>query len=334
MNVLSNVDLDRSNIRMLFCDPWYQMIARLTETIVNGSYDFFCMKKFSPALMPVTTGTVSSPMGLGSDSSPVKISLFDQETYLADSMQFQLEYMTRFSQHGAWYIMPTFRGEDPDERHLNQFFHIEAEMHGDLDDVMDLVEEFIFFLSRKIAEKHEGQLRSLIGDMSHFDALFRLSQIPRMSFAEFEKKYGHRDAYFSRLGNGTRTISREGELALLNLMGGVAWITHLPHLTVPFYQAKESTSEYALCADFLMGIGEIVGCGQRHSSYLEVMEALHKHSVEAQEYAWYLAMKKDFPLQTAGFGLGLERLLLWVLRHKDIRDIPLFQRLKGKMIYP
>lgn len=64
-------------------------------------------------------------------------------------MQFLLEYSLRFENSGVFYLMPTFRGEDTDERHLSQFYHAESEIIGDLSDVMFLCEEYVKFLSKK-----------------------------------------------------------------------------------------------------------------------------------------------------------------------------------------
>src|SRR5262245_31653023 len=74
---------------------WYRLVFRMCAQFVHSTNDFFRSEGYSPALMPITCGSVSSPMGLGSDSLPVSIDLFGKQTYLADSMQFQLEYMLR-----------------------------------------------------------------------------------------------------------------------------------------------------------------------------------------------------------------------------------------------
>src|SRR6185437_14349027 len=92
-------------------DPWYRMITAINASIVETTADFYRGRGVSPALMPVTVSSVSSPMGLGSDSQPVQIDLQGDRTYLADSMQFQLEFILRHGLAGAYYIMPTFRGE-------------------------------------------------------------------------------------------------------------------------------------------------------------------------------------------------------------------------------
>jgi len=68
-------------------------------------------------------------MGLGSDSEPVHVSLLSQDTFLADSMQFAPEYFLCIQDGvpGVYYLNTSFRGEDPDSMHLNQFFHVECE---------------------------------------------------------------------------------------------------------------------------------------------------------------------------------------------------------------
>ena len=96
-----------------------------------------------PVLLPSdssTTNTVSSPMGLGSDSEPVFVNILGQDVYLADSMQFVLEYFLRFQENlpGTYYISTSFRGEDPDATHLYKFYHVECELLGDMDKAIQI----------------------------------------------------------------------------------------------------------------------------------------------------------------------------------------------------
>ena len=123
-------------------------------------------------------------------------------------------------------------------------------------------------------------------------------------------------------------ITRKGEAALIEKFGGAVWLTHPPHLSVPFYQRRD-THGRAECADLLLGIGEAVGCGARHVGGDEVRAALHAHEIEPDEYQWYVEMKERHPLATAGFGLGIERYVLWLLKHDDIRDLHVMPRIKG-----
>ncbi|HHJ7889252.1 TPA: amino acid--tRNA ligase-related protein, partial [Streptococcus pyogenes] len=110
-------------------------------------------------------------MGLGSDSLPVKISLFDVDTYLADSMQFHLEYILRlFPKSGVHYLMPTFRGEAVDHRHLSQFYHSECEIEGDLHYVMNLVDRYIKFLVSEILRECRDSIFAITKDVSHLES--------------------------------------------------------------------------------------------------------------------------------------------------------------------
>jgi asparaginyl-tRNA synthetase len=324
---------DKDHFEQALCSPWYREIGALVATFVGATHRFFEEEGVFPALMPITCQSVSSPMGLGSDSLPVDVDLFGKKTYLADSMQFQLEYMLRQGIPGAWYIMPTFRGEEPDSRHLNQFFHSEAEIVGGFEDVLVLVERYIRYLSKAVLQHHADRLKSI--GTEHIEALVENSKFPRLGHDEALEMLASDERFTSRVnGCAERTITAVGEQELIRRAGGMVWVTNPPARTVPFYQATDAAGTTALAADLLLGIGEVVGCGERHANKVKTLEALFEHGVEPTEYAWYLEMKRQYPMQTAGFGLGIERFLLWVLKHDDIRDMHIFTRLRHKQSAP
>ena len=317
-------------------DPWYRQLIALQDLIQTETCRFYHSKNITTMHLPITTGSISSPMGRGSDSSPVKISLFGQETYLADSMQFLLEYGCRMTDHGCYYIMPSFRGEQADSRHLCQFYHSEAEIPGTLEDIMNLAEEYVRFLAAAILEKQGDTLKASIGDIRHIQQVAGTSPFPRITFDEaealFQRLYPDSWRSYILYEDGYRNISREAEAALIAHFNGPVWLTHYDELTVPFYQKSENG--VAKNADLLMGIGETIGCGQRHETHTQVLEALARHQVAAEEYGWYLEMKRAFPLQTAGFGMGIERFLMWVLKATDIRNFQICPRFNGINILP
>jgi aspartyl/asparaginyl-tRNA synthetase len=312
----------------------YKTLNKLYSDFVVYTHEFYKEKNISPVLLPITCGSISSPMGLGSDSLPVKVNLFGCDTYLADSMQFQLEYMLRFDCEGVYYIMPTFRGEDPDERHLNQFFHSEAEILGNLSDVINLIEKYFKFITEKIFITRTKELKDLMGNFVHIENILSMDTFPQISYKEATRILGENPIYYSKLPGNIVTISYKGEQKLIQEFKGVVWLTHLPSKAVPFYQAFDEDKSYARCADLLIGIGEVVGCGERHETYEQVKESLTLHHVSEEEYGWYIEMKKQYPMKTSGFGLGLERYLLWLLKHNDIRDMHIINRLKGELSIP
>ena len=315
----------------IFCERKV-LINKVIGKTIETCYEYFKSINYLPTITPITTNSVSSPMGKGSDSLPVQINLFDQDTYLADSMQFNLEYLLRLYSPGVWYIMPTFRGEDPDETHLNQFIHIESELVGDLAKVMEVVEQLVKKIVNTIlVEKLCDQISN-----KYLKDFQKIIKFERVTFQEFKKNFPF-EKYpnlFKSFSDGSLAISREGEIQLSKFVGGPCWLTNPEYSTVPFYQAKLPGTKYALSADLILDGCEIAGCGQRWVSDKETLNALLEHDVQPEPYQWYLNLKRDCPLQTSGFGIGLERLMAWVLQEKDIRNIPLFSRLKSHVSYP
>ena len=314
--------------------PWYKFLVRLQNFITTETMKFYEKKGIITMHLPVTTGSISSPMGRGSDSLPVKINLEGVNTYLADSMQFLLEYGCRLNQNGVYYVMPSFRGEKADNRHLCQFYHSEAEIPGSLDDVMNLVDEYIKHLSCELLKQFDNELQEKVGDISHIEKIAKFNGLfPRITFDEAEEilKKIHPDTIseYIEYNYGWRNITRKGELELLKHYKGLVWVTHYDALAVPFYQALDENGKTCKNADLMLGIGETVGCGERHKNYAELIEALKYHQVDSGEYSWYIEMKKRHPIQTAGFGMGIERFLMWVLKCDDIRNLQICLRFNG-----
>lgn len=317
-------------------NPWYKILVKLENLISIETMKFYEQKGIITMHLPVTTGSISSPMGRGSDSSPVKVNLCGIDTYLADSMQFLLEYGCRLNDEGVYYVMPSFRGEKADERHLCQFYHSEAEIPGRLEDVMKLVDDYIVYLAKKIIEQLGKELKEEIGDISHIETIANYNKpFPKITFDEAEAKlkelYPTNITEYIEYNDGWRNITRKAEQELIKIYGGIIWITNYDDLAVPFYQKLDDKIKGTTRnADLLMGIGETVGCGERHQNDKELLEALKRHEVSEDEYKWYINLKKEFPLQTAGFGLGTERFLMWVLKAKDIRNMQLLLRHNGE----
>jgi aspartyl/asparaginyl-tRNA synthetase len=182
----------------------------------------------------------------------------------------------------------------------------------------------------------EGLIREIVHHLhvqkciegSHIDAFLALDQIPKISMEEALYLCTELEGTSKKILPGVYALTKEGEQYLTtHVFKGPVWVTHLPRMSVPFYQAFEK--ETALCADLLMGSGEVVGCGERITDPRLIIQSLRDHQVDWEDYAWYIKMKAEKSLRTSGFGMGIERFLLWLFDHNDIRDIPIFPRLKG-----
>jgi asparaginyl-tRNA synthetase len=314
--------------------PWYRLLAELVDVVARGTIEFAHARGLKLLYLPVTSRTVTCPSGLGSDSEPVPVTVEGVETYLQDSMQFSLEYACRLAPQGTFTISPSFRGEQPDTTHLSQFLHSEAEIPGGLEGLIEYVESYVRFVSERILESMASQLHAAIGDVSHIERMVTNPMFERLSFDECVRVIGG-DCFLVRNEGDWRTLTRAGERRVLDRVGEFVWVTHFDHMAVPFYQAfsAEDPSK-AANADLLFGLGEIVGSGERHASGDEVRHGLALHKVPEHDYSWYIRMKDAMPMRTSGFGMGTERYLMWVLKHDDIRDIPLISRVDEESIWP
>jgi asparaginyl-tRNA synthetase len=314
--------------------PWYRLVAGLQDTFTRATFDYAHLRGLRALHFPITTRTVTCPSGLGSDAAPVRVAVNGVDTYLADSMQFMLEYGCRLFEDGCHCILPSFRADRADTSHLGQFVHAEAEIPGDLDALIDYVTGYIRHLAIAILDQHEGDLMGLRGSCAHLPAATGPEAFSRIDFGEAVQLLDANPRYVTR-SHGARLLTRAGEQRLIELLGPFVWVTHFDSLAVPFYHAccPEDPSK-AINADLLFGMGEIVGAGQRHRDGGEVRAGLAVRGVAESDYDWYCRMKDRWPMLTCGFGLGVDRFLLWVLDHGDIRDLPLVSRIDETKAWP
>ena len=302
--------------------------------IVNSTTTFYREKDIKTLLFPTTTLNVSSPMGLGSDSTPVGIILDNQKAYLSDSMQFLLEYSCRFFNKGCYSIMPCYRGEIPDNRHLSQFFQSEVEIPGKMDNAIDLAESYIKYLSRDIIREFGYRILKFNNNLEHVERLISCNSFPRIKFNDALKYLNKNEFYHDKKSN-YRILTIEGEQKLMDRFNGFVWITHFDHLSMPFYQAFNGiNNSVAKSADLLLGMGELIGLGERHINGNNLKKALKLHKIRFKEYNWYIELKHKYPMKTSGFGMGIERYLCWIMKHDDIRNCQLFLRFKNKNAQP
>ncbi|HEX6977427.1 MAG TPA: amino acid--tRNA ligase-related protein [Patescibacteria group bacterium] len=295
------------------------------------------------------TSSVSSPMGPGSDSEAVRLKLGELDTFLVDSSQFGFEPILLNNIKKLYCYLPSMRGEDPNKRHLNQFFHCEAEIVGELKDLRPQIEGYVKFLSETLllmpnildllTTNSKVSFKKL-NDLSKADKLKEISLDEAIKLLE--------DAGFGEFVNKTEhgsDVTSRGELKLMELLktGTPIWIKSFDRDRVPFYQSPDSNNENkAINADLLFPAivdssfgGEIVGSGQRQNNPEEMYESLRRQGLDSKPYEWYINLRRLPNYKTtSGFGLGVERFIAWALCRDDIKDVILYPRLKNVLSYP
>jgi len=292
------------------------------------------------------TPSASSPMGPGSDSEVISIQFGKYHTNLTDSSQFGFEPLM-FHLDKAYCYLPSMRGENPDARHLNQFFHCEAEIVGTLDDLLPFVEGYVRALTKTLVA-----LSPLIEIMSLdfsktqqvLQNIINAKSFNKKTFDEVYPLLQENPSYHS-ISNFGRNITNSGEVALAQAMGDglPMWLSNYDRDTVAFYQKPNpKNTDSVINADLIFAPiieggfgGEIVGSGQRQDNSKEMIESLKRQAVDIEPYEWYINLREQSNYKiTSGFGLGIERFIAWALGYSDIKDVIHYPRLKNMKTLP
>jgi asparaginyl-tRNA synthetase len=314
--------------------------------------DFFWIKKMYAQNLDLfmLTPSVSSPMGPGSDSEAIEIQFGNNKTFLVDSSQFGFEPVLMNNFEKVYCYLPSMRGENPDKRHLNQFFHCEVELKGDLNMLIPQIEYFVKYLLKQML-KQKTLLKNLSSNYELSiskitNALHTPNGFRHIKFDEAVSLLVQSNCrnLINITDHGT-DISSEGEMMLMKLMNARTpiWLTHFDRDRVPFYQKPDPANPIkVLNADLLFPPmssesfgGEVVGAGQRQDTVDEMYESIRRQGLSSDPYEWYIDLRrlKNYSM-TSGFGLGVERFLAWILNKDDIKDLILYPRIKNVMTYP
>lgn len=295
------------------------------------------------------TPSISSPMGPGSDSEALPIKFGKFNSNLVDSSQFGFEPLLLNGIDKVYCYLPSMRGEKPDKRHLNQFFHCEAEIKGSIEKLTPIIEGYIKVLAEALISMPNILERlSLNFKKTTFgiDKIIESKKFPEITFDEAVSaliESGNKNMVnFTELG---RDISSEGEIKLAEILNFNIpfWIRNYDRNRVPFYQKPDPKNlEKTINADLIFPPlveksfgGEIVGCGQRQDNVQEIMDSLSRQNIKSEHYEWYINLRKLPNYKTtSGFGLGIERFITWSLCRDDIKDAILYPRLKDIKTYP
>lgn len=329
---------------------YFRYISKLRHKIRIATDEYWATKQGATSIdLFMLTPSISSPMGPSSDSEAIPVHFGDLDTFLVDSAQFGLEPPLMNGFDKVYCYLPSLRGEDFDNRHLNQFYHCEAEIVGSMDDLIPMIEGYIQHLLQ-IIQSNWGLLVELAVDTevskkAISDSL-SVNGFPRISFD---------DAVILLEENGIgdlvvreeygRSFSTFAEIELAALLGHKTpfWVHGYDRDTVPFYQKPDPiNTEKVINADLIFPPilkdsfgGEGVGCGQRQDSEVEMFDSLKRQGIGSETYEWYIHLRTLPQYQaTSGFGIGIERFMAWILGRDNIRDMILYPRLKGVKTLP
>jgi asparaginyl-tRNA synthetase len=255
----------------------------------------------------------------------------DQKAYLTQSGQLYVE-ATAAALGKVYCFGPTFRAEkSKTRRHLTEFWMLEPEAaYAHLDDMMSLGEGLVSAIVQTVAKNRKTELEALKRDVA---ALERVAPpFPRITYEEaigVLQKSGNRTKFGDDFGGDEETIiSKSFDKPVM--------IHRYPSAMKAFYMAHDpARPDLALNFDMIApeGYGEIIGGGERVSSYETLVERLRQHNLPEESFQWYLDLRRYGSVPHAGFGLGLERTVAWICGTEHIREVIPFPRMLYR-VYP
>jgi len=261
---------------------------------------------------------------------------FGRSTYLTVSGQLEAEaFACALSK--VYTFGPTFRAENSNtSRHANEFWMIEPEMaFCDLQCDMDLAEELVKCLVRDIRENCPDELELFVKFVDT-DLLSRLDFVIERPFQrityqeaiELLRESGEKFQFPVEYGLNLQS-EHERWLTEKHFKSPIT-VFNYPKEIKPFYMRLNDDGKTVTAMDLLVpGIGEIVGGSQREER-LELLEAnLRQHKMNLADYKWYIDLRRYGTVPHAGFGLGFERMLMFVTGVSNIRDVIPFARTPG-----
>lgn len=323
-------------------------VFRIRHAMSFGIHKFFNDRGFFHIHSPIITGSDAEGAGAMFRVSTIdpanppkdetgKIDysedFFGQATNLTVSGQLEAE-LAAMALGQVYTFGPTFRAENSNTtRHLAEFWMIEPEVaFNEIKENMDLAEDMLRYLVRYALDNCKDDLEFLNGQYDK-ELLERLQFVVENDFerltyteaVEILKKSGAKFEY--PVDWGTDLQSEHERYLVEKHFNKPVILTDYPKEIKAFYMKLNEDGKTVRAMDVLFpGIGEIVGGSQREENYERLRTRMHEMHIPEEELYWYLDTRKFGTCPHAGFGLGFERLMLFVTGMSNIRDVIPFPR--------
>ena len=315
------------NRHLYIREPKLQNIFTIRAKFLEAARDYFKTNEYKEIQTPMFM-TASVEGG----STLFEVDYFERKgVYLSQSWQLYAEAMIS-SMGNIFTIAPSFRAEPSrTRRHLSEFLHMELEEPwSTLPDIQDTGDKLVSHIANTLAETMPEQVRKAGRDPAYLEALS--APFPKITYDEaVEIVQGKNVDMFWGDDFGWQ---QEGPLT--EEFETPFWVVGYPSGIKPFYHMPDpKRPEVTLSADLLApeGYGEIIGGGQRVHNYEQLLQRTLDDGLDPANYAWYMDLRKWGTVPHSGFGLGVERVLMWMLKLDHIRDTVPFPR-DMRRVYP
>jgi asparaginyl-tRNA synthetase len=284
----------------------FQAIWKVRHHLTQSIHKYFDRQGFYQYYTPIITTADCEGAG---ETFQVKSEWLDESLTVSGQLHGEVGMM---SLGKIYTFSPCFRAEkSATKKHLSEFWMIEPEMaFYDLDMTIELAQSFVKRVISYTIQKTKYEFQQL--GLTH-ESLIKLirKDWKIVTYDEVAKIFG------VTWGDD---ISSEVEKKVVEYYGVPTFITHYPKDLKPFYMKKDDRVAY--CFDLIFPeVGELIGGSQREESYEILSERMISSGLDMEKMQWYLDTRKWGTVEHSGFGLGFERLLMFITKASKIHDV-------------
>ena len=312
--------------------PRQAAILRIRADIVKAARDFLDDNGFVLTDPPILT-----PAACEGTSTLFPVDYFGDPAFLTQSGQLYIE-STALALGKVYSFGPTFRAEkSKTRRHLTEFWMVEPEMaYANLDDLMNLAEQFLSFIVRRVLAKRPLDLKVIGRDTAKLERV--QAPFPRITYdqAATMLQEAHSKGLIEHTFEYGNDFGSPDETWLSDQFDMPVMVHRYPAAVKAFYMEPDPENvKLALCVDVLApeGYGEVIGGSQRIASYDLLSKRIEEHKLPREPLEWYLDLRRYGSVPHSGFGMGIERVVAWVCGLEHVRETIPFARTLNRM-YP
>ena len=324
----------------------FYAIFRLRSVLSMAIHEFFQNQGFVYVHTPVITGNDAEGAGetftvTTREDQKYEEDFFGKHASLTVSGQLHVESFA-MAFRDVYTFGPTFRAENSNTtRHASEFWMIEPEIaFADLEDDMDHIEDMVKYCIDYVLENAPEEMK-FFNSMIDKECIERItkvrnSEFKRMTYTEAIELLKKADVKFenNKIEWGMDLQSEHERYLCEKVVNGPVFLIDYPKDIKAFYmRVNEDNKTVAACDLLVPGVGELVGGSQREERY-DVLEARMKEmGMETDSLQWYMDLRRYGGCKHAGFGLGFDRMLMYLTGMQNIRDVEPFPRTPRNLIF-
>lgn len=286
----------------------------------------------SAEMFKLTTLNLDNPLPQKNGKTDFSQDIFGKKAFITGSGQLHGE--TFAQAFGKIYTFgPTLRSENSNTKtHANEFWMMEPEIcFCDLEQLMDIEEDFLKYVVKAVLERCPNEIE-FCDKFIQNGLIEKLQKVTTSSFTRIDHKEAidilkKADREWEFKPEYGEDLAKEHEKYITEYFNGPVFVKNWPKDIKSYYMKLNPDNETVAAVDLeVPGAGEIMGGSQREENYEKLVKRMNEMGINTDELYWYLDLRRYGSVVHSGFGLGFERLLMYITGIENIRDVIPFPR--------